>query len=462
MSWLIRPIARGRLPSTLGRIAAAAMLVAALLLAWRFPARWSGVPDESTSTNAYVTLQPPSAAQVAHLLTMSVGGAAGPPGTPESRGASVVAVDGDDVTVVTGQDAFSYTDRPDSARIGTAWVSWNGYVVEHHVSKTALQAALGRELRESERSAAPEPHRVSYRSDRWIRYVAAEFALLSALLGLGILAVRVIRWPLLPLALLGWFALWSGVVDWFSPAFWDADFFHQRVVIEDVVIVWVYAAIPLAPLAVVAPLSAFAIAAARAMAARWGRPGASRFAWVAAAFPPAALLAAAAGVWAWQGAAQLALAREAASTLDPQVLAELSERGSALSGIECRTRPLENATHEQQALCAKVRVLHWGQEWQPGLPPTPFLLVPVDADRVLFVMTAAPEPFADVRALRSGAAETIGAEVAERAIGAGAPSTSGFGGWLLQELVLRGEAPDAAVPIVHEGRVVGVMVAGGW
>lgn len=315
--WLIRPIDRDQFPSALVRIAGAALLMAALLLAWRFPERWAAGGGGSTSTDAYVTLQPPTASQVAHLLTMSVG-AGWPPGTLASMGASVVGVDGDDVTVVTGQDAFSYTGGPESAHPGTAWVSWNGYVVEHHVSKTALQAALGRELRESDRSAAPAPHRVSYRSDHWMGFVAGEFALLAALLTLGILAVRVIRWPLLPLALLAWFALWSEVVDWFSPAFFDADFFHQRVVIEEFIVVWMYAAIPMAPLAAIAPLSAMAIAATRAMSGGQDRTRVRRLAWVAGAVPPGALLAVAAAVWGWQGAAQLARAREASSALSPE------------------------------------------------------------------------------------------------------------------------------------------------
>lgn len=317
LSWLIRPIARADLPRTLVRIVVGAALVAALLMAGRFPTRWSG--EESSGTEAFVTLQPPTAAQIARLLTMTVGGAAGPPLAPEMLGASVLSVDGDDVTIVTGQDAHSYTDGSDSARIGTAWVSWNGYVLEHHVSKTALQAALGRKLRESDWLVAGAPHRVSYRSDHWMRYVAAEFVLLTALLALGILLVRVIRWPLLPAALLGYFALWSAVVDRFSPAFYDADFFHQRVVIEDVALLWWLAAYPMMPLSVAAPITALSIAAARAWRARSHDPNVRRWAWVAGAAPPAVMLALPMGVWAWQGADQLALAREAASALDAAV-----------------------------------------------------------------------------------------------------------------------------------------------
>lgn len=166
--------------------------------------------------------------------------------------------------------------------------SWNGYSLRHRLARGALERELaGRPLAEfHDPAAAAEP--ISFDSRRLALYAAGEVAVLWATFLLAWTIVRRVRplhlvTPAFLLLAVGYLA----TVAWYSPAFFDADLFYQRWVVEE-------GSAYLAPMGAVlvpaAALSLFGLLAVGLLRlARRGRPPGPRQ-HIAASWAPAVLL----------------------------------------------------------------------------------------------------------------------------------------------------------------------------
>ncbi|HUR80994.1 MAG TPA: hypothetical protein VM733_09520 [Thermoanaerobaculia bacterium] len=140
--------------------------------------------------------------------------------------AAVVRLDGRDVELATA----AYVVAPD--RIESA--TWDQYCSLYRLRRADLETALGRPIRPREIDARYLGDRqVSFRADRVPFYAATEIAFLTLWASGLVLALRRVRRLTAVLPVLVPFAVLPGMfVLLYSPAFLDADLFHQRVVIE--------------------------------------------------------------------------------------------------------------------------------------------------------------------------------------------------------------------------------------
>jgi hypothetical protein len=302
--------------------------------------------------------------------------------------------------------------------------------------------------------------------------------LLTALFTIGITLWRVLGWALRPLAIETWLAAWWIVASALGLSFVEANFFHQRVVGDDLAVAGGLVAILLAPFAVLVPASALAVTAWRALGHRLGGRAIARAAPIAATVPPLILLVGAWATWAYRISAAQARAQRAADRLDPEVLAQLSSGGDALANVQCSRPPnrrLDSDAHaepeagptgwldaprtdEQRSLCAQVLALRWAPVRRVGGPPLPWVFVPLGNRRYLEVWKDDLETQAHVRELPDDDF-TIDSAPVEEAARTGRPAHTPFrefflGGWSFLKPHL-----GATVPIVSEGKVVGVVYA---
>jgi hypothetical protein len=209
-------------------------IVSVGLVAIHLPLRWQG---GRTAQNADIPLRPMTPLEAAALLS---GGSDG------ERLAGVVRLTASEVTVRTrvyplvsdvslGECSRRATYRNTIYQICSS--SWEGYHNVHVVSRGALEKELGRRL--TERDLTPDylgDSIASFASNRLPLYFATEVAFLTAWLTGLISLLRRIRNPLLvpPLvSVAGMGALLF--VPYYSPAFIDADWFYQRIALEEVI-----------------------------------------------------------------------------------------------------------------------------------------------------------------------------------------------------------------------------------
>lgn len=416
--------------------------MAVILMAAALPYRRAGGNGE---VHAHVPFRPATAIEIALLMEESTDGHLGPPGvSPAAPAAEVTALSEDEVVVTASMYVLLRGGERREPEFRA--VSWNGYRVEHRIARSALEAAIGKLLSHADVVAAPDARRVSFRSDRWVAYAGVELGLLTGLFALGAAICFLVR-PLLllPLAVAPWLVLWSGVVAWFSPAFFDGDFFHQRVVIEDLGLLFGFVGVRLLPVAALLAVGAGLAALVRGAASVGARPSLARLAGAASLVPLA--LGAVLLAWTWNARCNEATSRAeaAARCLNPALLARIArDRGSVLAG----SGETSAASGLSWAACSTPD-RHGGQ---------PSLLIPLADGRYLLVMETSRGRHLDVRELRSEHSSTIGADEIERALATGESAVTPFGVWLATRVLQNYDGVDGAVPIREGTTVVGVVV----
>jgi hypothetical protein len=166
--------------------------------------------------------------------------------------------------------------------------SWDGYSLRYRLARGALERELaGRPLADfHDPAAAAEP--ISFDSGRLALYAVFEVAVLWATFLLAwTIARRVRPLHLLAPAFLLLAVGYLATVTWYSPAFFDADFFYQRWVVEEGFYYLVPIGAVLLPAAVLSLLGLLTVGLLRL--ARRGRPPGPRQR-LAASWAPAALL----------------------------------------------------------------------------------------------------------------------------------------------------------------------------
>jgi hypothetical protein len=216
------------------RILLAMFVVSIGLVAIHIPLRWHG---GRTAQNADIPLRPLTPLEAAALLS---GGSDG------EKLAGVVRLTESEVTVRTrvyplvsdvslGECSRRATYRNTIYQICSS--SWEGYHNVHVVSRGALEKELGRRL--TEQDLMPDylaDSIASFASNRLPLYFATEVAFLTAWFTGLFSLLRRIRNPLLVppvVTVAGIGALLF--VPYYSPAFIDADWFYQRIALEEVI-----------------------------------------------------------------------------------------------------------------------------------------------------------------------------------------------------------------------------------
>jgi hypothetical protein len=228
------------------------------------PGRWEG---ERNSQHAYVPLRPLSAEEAAVLLEQ--GWDEEPP-----KLASVTRLSASTVWVATAWYLIPW-ESPEREGKGKVLMSrgkhhllsaanWESYYNLHRVDRRSLEQVLGKPLTDAdvdvERFADWE---VSFESYRLWQYAFAESVILGFAFFLLLIAPRLLpRHPasllLLPGVLfLWWFGLLFVILR-YAPALWDADWFYQRILIEEFAI-WGYYLLLIGPSFTVYLLSIYAL-----------------------------------------------------------------------------------------------------------------------------------------------------------------------------------------------------------
>jgi hypothetical protein len=136
--------------------------------------------------------------------------------------------------------------------------SWENYVCRYEISRTPLEQIIGHQLLPTPQTEVSQSRfnkdKISFSSDLiWI-YIVFEIFLLSSIFVLVFFLLTRINFLLwLPCFAAINFSLFF-IVSFYSPAFLDADWFHQRIVIEDIVLLISY------PFMVSGPISTYLIA----------------------------------------------------------------------------------------------------------------------------------------------------------------------------------------------------------
>lgn len=215
-------------------IVLAAFLVSIGLVASHIPSRWHG---GRTAQNADIPLRPLTPSEAAALL---LGGSDG------ERLAGLVRLTGSEAIIRTrvyplisdvslGECSRRATHRGTTYQVCST--SWEGYHNLHVMSRGALEKELGRRL--TEQDLTPDylsDSIASFASNRIPMYFATEVAFLTALsTGLVSLLRRVRNLLLVPplITVAGIGA--SFFVYYYSPAFVDADWFYQRIALEELI-----------------------------------------------------------------------------------------------------------------------------------------------------------------------------------------------------------------------------------
>ncbi|MCY1074395.1 hypothetical protein [Archangium lansingense] len=205
---------------------------AALLLVAAFvPLRWEGA---RTAHDAYHPLRAPTAQEAAALLSSWQ-----LDGRP---GAALVRMDADTVVLRTGYYLLPGAGGPERAgtvnwagkTYGLISANWSSACSEHRLDRAPLEKELGRPLTDADVQPSFLADRpVSFASNRVPLYFLAEVGFLTLLLAslLFFLSRSGSRWWVIPLVAAHIVPVLL-LVPIYSPAFFDADTFHQRVAVE--------------------------------------------------------------------------------------------------------------------------------------------------------------------------------------------------------------------------------------
>jgi len=178
-----------------------------------------------TATDAYIAMRPLTAAEAAFLI-----------GTD----AATVTIDGADAMLLTS----SYVVRDADGSFRSVSASWENYRSVYRVRRDAVEAVLRRPIRSYPLRMPAD--RVSFSSDHVPWYVVVEIGFLTAWMTVLALVLRRIRRISALLPVLWLFLIVPMLfVRFYSPAFLDTDFFHQRVVLETIALWALVAASPL-------------------------------------------------------------------------------------------------------------------------------------------------------------------------------------------------------------------------
>lgn len=207
-------------------IAIAASAIALALVLTALPGRMHA---KRTDSDAWVPLRQLSLDEAAYLFSQPRGFS--PP--------HVVELSADHVWLATGAYPLPVADPTGEDRAGAYTVSrstFDRFCTLYELDRNGLEEKLGRRFGpgDIERSFLGE-YRVSLEPSRLPRYIATECAFIALWLFSWAEAVRrTERWgSALGLAWF-WLLLPMLFVFFYSPAFWDADFFFQRIVLEQI------------------------------------------------------------------------------------------------------------------------------------------------------------------------------------------------------------------------------------
>lgn len=216
-------------------LAALSVLLSAAVVLTALPSRRA---PSRTATSAFVPLRQPTGPEAVALIRAGAGG--------EHPRSAIIGEEAGHLLLASrlyavpaqtadGSHAEWHDDGRSEYRISAA--TWERYYALYRVPRVEYERALGRPLQGSDftRPAFVDEYAVSFDPANVPRYVAVEIAFLAAwffLLARTLLAIRrptAVLPALVPLLLAP-----MPFVIVYSPAFFDADWFHQRVVVEDV------------------------------------------------------------------------------------------------------------------------------------------------------------------------------------------------------------------------------------
>ncbi len=205
-------------------IATGATGIALLAVLGALPGRQEG---SRNATDAYIPLRAMTAAEAAFLLTHM---------DASFTDTVIVRSDGEDLLLATTRYVLPENgpQTGSSGRFHKESATWENFSSVYRVPRRALEQSLGRPVREAE--FVPDfvaKHPVSFSPERVPLYIFVESAFIAiwlTLLGWWLARVRRLT-AVLPVLVL-FLAAPMLFVRIYSPAFTDADWFHQRVVVE--------------------------------------------------------------------------------------------------------------------------------------------------------------------------------------------------------------------------------------
>lgn len=220
-------------PYRLRTVLAASLVLSTLAVIAAIPSRWEG---SRTAEEAYLPLRPLSVSEAVALLELR----------GQYKGTAILGLTADHVLLGTGNYLLPFRGAPGEKPVegwtvsvrGTQYAmysaSWEPYYNLHRLPRGSLEQALGRALSDSDVGAgAFAGQRVSFVSHHLYRYVLVEIAALTVLLTGLVLFFQKTRSLLLVLPALTVAAIALFLfLRVYSPAFFDADWFHQRIVVE--------------------------------------------------------------------------------------------------------------------------------------------------------------------------------------------------------------------------------------
>lgn len=201
--------------------------------------RFCAQVESRTGEDAYIPLRPLTTHEAAFLINSTRGS--------DFPHTALVRIDGQDVLLATRLFVVPSTPAnsgpgewiDDSEKVGQfrlASASWEDYCSLYRVQRSKLEKTLGRSLAANEfLPSFTDTCPVSFSPDHIPQYVAAEITFLTLWLTVtGFVVSRLRRLTailpsLVPLLLVPF--IFVGV---YSPAFIDADWFHQRIVVESI------------------------------------------------------------------------------------------------------------------------------------------------------------------------------------------------------------------------------------
>lgn len=208
-------------------------IISALVVVAFVPSRLKGTRD---GRNAFIPLRAATPDELADLLDDARAGT-----WPHT---GVVAIDGNTLTVHT---RVYLLDEPEVASSECSWrkqereavgkrplcsASWEGYVIKHRVARDALEESLGYEILVENLDVALAGEPVSHDPRLLPLYVLLESLVLALLCANPLLAAARFGFSMVLASLFfGCLVLFPGILV-YSPAWMDADFFHQRIVLE--------------------------------------------------------------------------------------------------------------------------------------------------------------------------------------------------------------------------------------
>lgn len=227
---------RGRLRSIGWKpLALGCLLLATALVVIALPSRRTG---ERSATDAFLPLRQPTGPEAVELMRQGA--------DEEHPQSAILGEEGRDLLIATRLYAVPVERADEShgewlddgeSRYRISSATWDAYYSLYRVDRVAYERALGRRLEASDFSRPPfvDEYTLSFDPADLPEYLAIEIGFLAAwflLLAKALLAVRrptAVLPVLVPLLLAPAF-----FVAFYSPAFADADWFFQRIVVEQV------------------------------------------------------------------------------------------------------------------------------------------------------------------------------------------------------------------------------------